>query len=154
MKVIFLDIDGVLNNGEDVCKTEKINGVVGVNKSNLKQLKKLVSLTDAKIVLTSTWKADYKEQDDFGIYLKNKLESNGLSVFSCTEDKIYNRGKGIVDYLSHHFEITNFVIIDDDMFDDYSSLGLLDCLVKTDYCDGLTKEKVKQAVNILGKKSK
>ena len=56
MNVIFLDIDGVLNYSE----SESRNGLyLGIDSKRIKNLAKIVAATDAKIVLTSTWKDSY-----------------------------------------------------------------------------------------------
>ena len=69
MKVIFLDVDGVLNSVEDCRKSHWTmrapSGVFGISKTRIKLLKKIVNATDAKIVLVSSWKSSY----DF--YIKN-----------------------------------------------------------------------------------
>lgn len=63
MKIIFLDIDGVLNADCDFGGRSKPNPFVtdnygrqyaGICTSHLKVLKEIVDRTDAKIVLTST----------------------------------------------------------------------------------------------------
>ena len=75
MKVIFLDVDGVLN-----CqKTEaKCRGFIGVDSKKVKLLKKIVDATDAKIVLSSSWKIGWwkyhkEEQDPEGYTSCNNL---------------------------------------------------------------------------------
>ena len=54
MKVIFLDIDGVLNN--EYSKTRAPSGVIGIDGDKVKRLRKIVESTGAKLVLTSSWK--------------------------------------------------------------------------------------------------
>ena len=56
MKVIFLDIDGVLNYSG--CK-EKIGGIFFVNDERIKILKEIIDKTNAKIVLSSTWRSGW-----------------------------------------------------------------------------------------------
>ena len=53
MKIIFLDIDGVLN-----CDTtvESCGNYLGIDNSKLKLLAEIVDKTKAKVVLTATWK--------------------------------------------------------------------------------------------------
>ena len=57
MKVIFLDVDGVLNNDGyfERTKNEKQNRIE-LDDENIKCLKEIIDLTGAKVVVTSTWK--------------------------------------------------------------------------------------------------
>ena len=59
MKVIFLDIDGVLNSYEYFDKIENLN-VQGIEReidvNKIKLLKRAVDETKAKVVLTSSWR--------------------------------------------------------------------------------------------------
>ena len=70
MKIIFLDIDGVLNSemyewsrGEDRADNR-------IDLSRVRLLKDIVSATDAKIVLSSTWRLDW---DKSHIYISGFL---------------------------------------------------------------------------------
>ena len=86
-RVIFLDIDGVLNNeGEEYRK-----GLI-IDPSKVKLLKHIVQETDAEIILTSSWKRGYKEfimdgrhsyNENFNL-LKNLLESEHLKICGIT----------------------------------------------------------------------
>ena len=57
MKIIFLDIDGVLNYRG--CKSKSPSGCYGIEQDKVKLLKNIVEQTNAKLVLTSTWKTDW-----------------------------------------------------------------------------------------------
>ena len=61
MKVIFLDIDGVLN-----CQSSKssCHGMVGIDNDKVKRLKEIVKATGAKMVLISTWKTDWQKEKE------------------------------------------------------------------------------------------
>ena len=62
------------------------------------------------------------------------------------------RGEEIKLYIPKHPNIDNFVILDDEIFEDYDDY-LLKHLVKTSfYIDGLTEEHIEQAKIILNKK--
>ena len=54
MKVIFCDVDGVLNNA--VTKARSPSGYVGVSDQLILKLKAIVSKTGAAIVLSSDWR--------------------------------------------------------------------------------------------------
>ena len=150
MNIIFLDIDGVLNCGgtEDLAPS----GCIGVEDMMIRNLKKIVDDTGAKIVLTSTWKsewskgADYKSED-FN-YLENRLREFNITIFDKTNDHISNRGEGIKKYLRTHPEITNWVVIDDFIFDDYDD-KISKHFIHTDQCYGLTFKRALEAIESL-----
>jgi hypothetical protein len=53
MKVIFLDIDGVLNNSRTV---ERWRGLIGIDASLARRFAELQHSTGAKVVLSLTWR--------------------------------------------------------------------------------------------------
>lgn len=63
MNLVFLDIDGVLNHQpydpRKECKDFHVNDerMFGFNPENVENLKHIVGNTDAKIVVSSSWKA-------------------------------------------------------------------------------------------------
>ena len=61
MKIIFLDIDGVLN-----CQKSqsKCGGLIGIDDKKVKVLRKIVESTNAKIVLCSSWKSGWEYNKD------------------------------------------------------------------------------------------
>ena len=183
MKVIFLDIDGVLNSRLDHAATHhKMNvmgdGCIGIYKPRLRFLKEIVDATNAKIVLVSSWKDCYEkykrqvkdyltsgekelplylwcERDDYGYYLHKKFRSAGLEVFDTTlryENNCYgwDRGAGIIKYLEDHPDVTDWIVLDDEIFEDYNEMGILPHLVKTSFYTGALDEyHVKRAINLL-----
>ena len=69
MKVIFLDIDGVLNSVNTFKKRyeehQKINKwTLEIDLKMLENLKEIVEKTDAKIVLSSSWRVFFRKEDD------------------------------------------------------------------------------------------
>ena len=143
MKVIFLDVDGVLNNDGyfERTKNEKQNRIE-LDDENIKCLKEIIDLTGAKVVVTSTWK-------ELRIYneLISYLKSFGIEVYDKTVHMSYNRGDEIREYLSTH-EIDNFIILDDEIFKDFNELILH--LVKTDfYNGGLTEQHKTLALKLM-----
>ena len=156
MKIVFLDIDGVLN-----CEGSRSRcaGYRGIDDKKAENLAQIVRATGAKIVLISTWKDDWRKTDKAhqGIlanYLDKKLKKQGLVVFDKTRDYIgeryLSRGEGILDYLMNS-NVGNYVILDDFQFD-YDSCGLTGNYVKTDnYNGGLTEELAEKAIGILNR---
>ena len=161
MKVIFLDIDGVLNANEDFGGRNKpnpsIHGILGVTTARIKRLKQIVDKTDAKIVLTSSWKEAYINNtkyhvDIYGKYLREKLRKSNVYIFDTTlnyESKGSEyRGAGIKAWLNAHKNVTNWIVLDDEIFCDYDK-DIMNHLIKTSYETGLTDELVNKAIDML-----
>ena len=156
MKVIFLDVDGVLN---EESSHSRCCGYRGIDDSKVVNLAQIVRATEAKIVLISTWKDDWRRTDKtrqgmLANYLENKLKKQRLVVWDKTEsvDKEsgfhLSRGEGILQYLAAH-KVERYVILDDFQFD-YDGCGLTDNYVKTDnYGGGLTEMLARKATEIL-----
>lgn len=156
MKVIFLDVDGVLNCGSSQARCE---GFIGIDNDKVKRLRTIVERTDAKIVLTSTWKSfwfpiDKEDQDGLANYLDRKLKREGLRILDKTKGEGMDRGKSILEWVNSR-NVESFVILDDETFD-YRKQGLLPYLVKsTFYGDngGLQDNHIEMAVKILKQES-
>ena len=160
-KIIFLDVDGVLNcnSTKDLC-----GYYIGIEDHKVDLLKKIVDATGAKIVLVSSWKECWykgallkERQDDSADYLDAKLAKASLTIFDKTEDRGFNRGDGIKEYIRRleweGVKVGSFVILDDEMFD-YKEMKLTKNLIQTSYTGGGLKEKhVEHAIAILGGKS-
>ena len=159
MKIIFLDVDGVLN-----CRksTSRCHGFIGIDDDKVQRLRKIVGATGAQIVLTSTWKSDWikeperkSEQNKYGNYLEHQLEKENLCILDKTTDEksICDRGEGIFNYLRSH-NVDQWIAIDDEIFGDFEDYGIIEHLVKTNFYDengGLQDEHVALAIEILNK---
>ena len=143
MKVIFLDVDGVLNNKKT--KSRSPDGWVGVSISLINRLKRIISETGAVTVLSSTWKHSSKEDLS---YLYSKLGSaKPIDRTYDPEDRDSRRGAGINDYLANH-DVQQFVILDDYSFD-FRQQNLLQHFVLTDEKYGLQDKEVDLAIQVL-----
>lgn len=109
MKVIFLDVDGVLHDPSKV-KTEADE----FDPSSLFALKKIVDATDAKVVLSSTWKYHIL----MAKRVADKLWEFGIDIDSATPgcDRRENEIKQwIFDYDATHVDnVERYVVLDDD----------------------------------------
>ena len=155
LKLIFLDVDGVLNfRGTK----DYVGKYLGIDDGKVTFLKEIVDKTDAKIILVSTWNYYwYKEknlkdkQDEFANHLDEKLAQQGLSIFDKAESlRVMNRGESILDSIDKlnkkGFEVDKFVIIDDEMFD-YKELKLTKNLIQTSFENGgLLKKHISKVV--------
>lgn len=150
-KVIFLDIDGVLN---CISTKARCQGYIGIDDLKVKLLKQIIDNTNAKIVLTSTWKTEWnknlEECDYSGKYLNNKLKKQKLWILDKTEDNGKNRGKGIYDWIKK-YNVDNWLVLDDEIFKDYDE-EIIRHWIKTDFYDnngGLQKNHIEKAIKIL-----
>lgn len=159
MKVIFLDVDGVLNSIGWMKKNNgKKRGNCEINPENVKMLKEIVDKTGAKIVLSSTWRnvdeTDGEPRHPMYDYLVGELRKFRIEIFSRTPLINNNRPKEIKVWLDEtSFNVETFVIIDDDFSEnDYERQGIFNRLVKTQFWDidgGLQEKHVKRAIKLL-----
>lgn len=162
MNIIFLDIDGVLNSQNYIIKTHpKVlelysnNNYSNNDELKLKRLmldidikkldilKDICNNTDSNVVIISAWK-------NLGVfpYVKNKLIEYGIPIIGITNDKNGNRGEGIKNYIIEN-NINNFIVLDDEIFEDYDK-EILNRLVKTSfYKNGLEEEHKVKAIKLL-----
>lgn len=161
-KIIFLDIDGVLNctktfeekkeerlllkrfldDSIDCCVKQKM---CDIDFEKVRLLKYITDITEAKIVVCSSWR-NLKHY----IFIEGKLVEMGLPIIGKTDYISNKRGEEIRTYLSNH-KVDKFIILDDEVFPDFREL--INYLVKTDfYNDGLNEEIVEEAIKVLGKR--
>ena len=146
MKLIFLDVDGVLN-----CDStqNRVQGFIGVDPEKVKLLKKIVEATDGEIVLTSTWKMDFYEDaphyPKIKNYLVKKLKDQGLVISGLTVDNWSNRGFGIIKYIKEH-SCDGYIVLDDEFFEDYKQCGIVPHWVHTRFSIGLLPEHIDIAI--------
>ena len=119
MKIIFLDIDGVLNSVQyDRSRTSEQGNI---DETRLPLLKNIVDETNALIVLSSSWRKHWEKEsqlcDNVGKDLNSIFSQYQLSVFDktpCLESN--DRAEEIRMWLSVNSETTAFVILDDIAF--------------------------------------
>ena len=168
MKIIFLDIDGVLNTSktfEEIYNESKLTGVrrIPIDESKVKLLSYVISKTNAKIVLTSIWKLDYKKENniliptsDYTITLDKILNKYGIKIYDITPiDKNRIRQNEINMWLEGHHDIDDFVIIDDEI----SNLNNIEenKLIKTNFfevnnCSGFCQCHASEIINLFNNK--
>ena len=155
MKIVFLDIDGVLNTPSS---KSRCGGYIGIDNDKVERLKKIIDKTKAEIVLISTWKQCWHKEKNFkpiqnttANYLDAKLAKFNLRAIDKTVDKFegqyLSRGEGILEYIQRN-NVKKYVILDDFQFD-YDGCGLTGNLIKTDQNEGLTEQQVETACKIL-----
>ena len=170
-KVIFLDVDGVLNSNRTLHEDISLEDDLILN------LKEIVNKTEAKIILSSSWRLSTEAIAT----LMDKLDKFGLTISGMTCDSVdldwlekyefdvtkkyldtkfdydenkqikitHDRGAEIFKWLHDHDDCA-YVILDDEI-EDIKPYFSESVIVKTSYKTGLTKEDVKKAIQILNK---
>ena len=151
MKIIFCDVDGVLNHKG--CRERAPGGFTGVVDEHIRNLKRIVDETGAVIVLSSDWRL-IKDDQEYGEnydYLAERLGSaDGLVISDHTDDISWSsRGDEIRKYLDDHPEVTGYVILDDIPFSSFDACHLGEHLILTNERRGLTERDAEQAIRIL-----
>lgn len=151
MKVIFLDIDGVLN-CKNTANPRKFPYIV--DRRLLKRFKRLLERTGAKVVLSSTWR-----YDPAGIFSAKHWGIPFVDVIPDMPKK--PRRDEILAWLKGHPKVKRFVIIDDEddeldqlpLFQPSSTTGLTEEIAKgvARYLDAKTDEDMRSnaAVRVL-----
>ena len=149
IKVIMLDVDGVLNSGEYI---HRLDGAFDDPKNQMDPqavslFNKITDATGAKVVISSTWRLAFFKSAYPLRQLQCCMESYKLTgeVIDYTP-QLNSRGQEIQAWLQYRRDIEKFIIIDDD-----SDMGdLMPHLIKTQFEYGLRQEHVDLATNILG----
>ena len=160
MKIIFLDVDGVLN--YEYCKA-RVGIYYGVEPENVKLLKKIVDATGAKIILTSSWRREITvgmplecQENPFAIELMSKLKAEGLKIYDLVsadtndEHRAEQIKQRLAEYRHDGQQIDGWVVLDNEMFPGYSDYIFSRHLILTnEYEKGLSEEDVQNAITIL-----
>lgn len=149
MKVIFLDFDGVISTYEKGW---------AIDNEKICLIKKIIDVTNAKIIVSSSWKVGFDDVDSFldNLYGDSKNDMiNAEDIFFWFVNNIYditdsyggNKGDEIQRWLNvHENDIENYVILDDD--DDFLDDQLFH-FVQTDGFEGITDREVKLCIKLL-----
>ncbi len=115
MKVVFLDVDGVLN-----CRRTcvafggipsgfKPGAVSRLDPVGLALIRRICETAGAKVVLSSTWRKCRPWQE-----LAAEFDLPIIGRTANYSEKGRERGYEIADWLENHVEVTHYAIIDDD----------------------------------------
>ena len=159
MNYLFLDIDGVLNTGRysnylvenGLCETDA-DGYL-FDPEAVKNLQTIIEETDAKIIITSTWRLD----GDMQALWRNRNLAGEVIGVTPTIEKERAIGKITIWYGQRGMEIEawlqdnatfpfKYAILDDE---DCYLEAHSDHLVLTDPMTGITKEVADKVINLL-----
>lgn len=158
MKVIFLDIDGVLNSDEYL----KNNQNEAIDRTNVRVLKNIIDKTGAVIVMSSAWRLWFDDKmmpmNGYSQCLYNILCEFNIKLFGKTPDfsneeirinKTFShvKAKEIIAWLSEHETIDKYVVLDDlDLRDEEVNAHL----IRTNGQVGITEEDARLVIQRIG----
>ena len=151
MKIVLLDVDGILNN--KYTRTVTFDGWCFVDDFLVARLKRIIDATGAKIVLSSTWRIGWNREDEsknepFFNQLRDKLKEYGMEIWDALPLPLQpNRGLAIAEWFESHkdLDIESFIILDD-----WYDMGIYrDHLIWINGNIGLTDEDVVEAINYM-----
>lgn len=154
MKILFLDIDGVLNSRE-YDRKRNWNEQTDIDETRLPLVKEIIDKTGAKIVLISTWRSHWNSDeslcDEDGNYINRLFAKYGLAIYDKTPDLglLSKRKDEVKAWLAKRKSgIESFAILDDYRFgwDDLSDFYIH---TNPNYGLGLEEEHVALAINVL-----
>ena len=151
MKVIFLDIDGVLNSDEYIDRAKNAQGIARhIDIDKVKLLKKVIDETGAKTVLTSSWRNSKDIASLRELFTKYEI------YFDVTPFINWERGLEIKQWLSTHKGVEDYIILDDEIYDSFDQ-EMLRHLVKVSDAngrglgEGLTQKDIDKIIKRLGR---
>ena len=135
MKVIFLDIDGVLNT--------KIKGVIDEDK--LINLRKIIDATGTVVFINSLWSAF----NPIGLseLIQRLKEWDIVCIDYIKNHSLKMKDEHVEEYLSSHPKITSYVIVDDNEYEFEEKFP--NHFVKTNTRYGLTEKASRKIISIL-----
>lgn len=144
MKIIYLDIDGVLNSAAG--SYFKHIDFLEVNK--LKILSNIISVTNCSGVVLTSSRRRYKSEVEF---IKKTFNDFNIPLLDCIRlenGDSDSKAKCIIDHvLDNIYHLDNFVVIDDNDFD--LSMFFKQRFFQVSSQDGLNEEKAKEIISIL-----
>jgi hypothetical protein len=154
MKIIFLDVDGVLNSKDKTFGHTNMvpYGPEQIEPSCVAALDAVLDQTDAKVVISSSWRHVFDFKRIEAILVKRGLRNRGRIIDATSQDASA-RGDEIQHWLDLNDEearlgggaVTSFVILDDNGDMEH----LRDRLYKLDSDTGLTMDDVPHIVALL-----
>lgn len=147
MKIIFLDIDGVMNH-RNFFERSRLHYLQEFCPVSVRNLREIIKRTDTKIVLSSTWRKNKSLEKIKELFSWYDLDQYIIGKTPVVENAI--RGLEIKEFLSiseaSGFDIESFIIFDDD--DDMGEY--IDRLIHCVDYSGLTDERREEAISLLG----
>jgi hypothetical protein len=148
MKVVYLDLDGVLNDHKP-----NPNGYNSLKRECVEEFNRILEeVPDLRIVISSAWRYMHPEAMTLKgfeyLLLTHGIDCKDRGLgFTKKDEEIPTRGGQIVDYIKQLPTMTNYVILDDMAFD-FAEMGLKN-FIQTNSDMGLTWYDAERAIHRL-----
>jgi hypothetical protein len=116
VKIVFLDIDGVLNSYRTAYAMGPMKEEDGLDPIAVGLVREMCRLNKAGVVISSTWRLG-RDAQDFVILFERYGWKNPTVIGVTPTLSTGHRGKEIKAWLSGNSSITDFVVVDDDNYD-------------------------------------
>jgi hypothetical protein len=139
MKILALDIDGVLNSGKYLkqCQLEDCEGCL-LDKSKLDIIKVvLMKNSEVRIIMNSSWNSTMDLEAYKHLFLNNDMDFPVDKIIDVTNSN-QDKSHALESWLKKN-SVTNFLVIDDDVLFDLSH-PYHEYQLKTSYYIGLVPE--------------
>lgn len=147
MKVLFLDIDGVLNSRNYIKRKDVDfdNPSLQIDPDAVVRLNAITKLAGAVIVLTSTWRLAFDMPSQLA-RMQECLASYNITASIIDRTGVQDSGRRyeIQEWLDMNPGVESYVILDDEIIEGFSGHT-----VRTFFDYGLQDEHVRQALTIL-----
>lgn len=147
-KVLFLDVDGVLNSRSVLTRWNEQGrrASEAIDNEMVARINRVVDATGCFIVISSTWRLCWPMGE-----LTAKLRQHGLrDVVIGKTPTLKRRDEEILAWLAENKGVAHFAAVDDDTFD---MTGLGDRLVATSFETGIQDNHVEQLIKLLNDSS-
>ena len=150
MKIIFLDIDGVLNSRR--FDREEHDG--NIDRSRLELLHELVEKSGATVVLSSSWRyhwdKDREHCDEIGVELERVFKEYGIELYDKTPRLSGHRPNEIMKWLEDNRGTWDSFVVIDDSWCDWGEFLRTRCVRTNPMIGrGLEREHIEKALEIL-----
>ncbi len=145
-KIIFLDVDGVLNDLQVLSTREELGT------HHLQNLKMLVAATKCDIVLSSSWRI----LDDWKVTLQTAFAEHDIPLWISETPSIRKedfsitpRSEEIIQWLENNCEEAVVIVLDDESdanIKNHNLPGVKDKFIHTSMNNGLTVDHVNEAI--------
>ena len=158
MKIIFLDIDGVLNSSDNWVHPDDREGdpnslywnLYDLDPERIKILNTIIQQTEAKIVISSAWRWAHSLESIDKMLKTRGLVGDIIGETPMLTSIMLDRGDEIKMWLDNNEDVDSFVIIDDIDFEGFSKLFPRHFVLVEDFT-GILPKHAESAVAVLNK---